>query len=168
MKTESVEYNQDTGDLFKITSKGQKLVVKDINFYGYLRLNYKGKRILAHRLICELMGYDLKNMQVDHINGIRSDNRWCNLRIVSHQENQKNLKQNIRNKSGHTGISWDKKNNKWQVQLTLNKRNMRIGRYNELNDAVIAKRIAYKLAGYHENHGNPKRIGTKEQSPWLC
>jgi len=168
MKTESVEYNQETGELFKINSKGVKSIVSDVNFYGYLRLSYKGKRILAHRLICELMGNDLKDMQVDHINGIRSDNRWCNLRIVSHQENQKNLKQNIRNKSGHTGICWDRKNFKWQVQLIINKKNIKVGRYKELSDAIIAKSIAYKFAGYHENHGDSKRTGTKEQSPWLC
>lgn len=56
---------------------------------GYVRIQVNGKKVLAHRLIAmAFLGLDLESeMTVDHKNGIKSDNRVCNLEIVTLAEN---------------------------------------------------------------------------------
>ncbi|ATE85769.1 HNH homing endonuclease [Shigella phage Sf12] len=57
---------------------------------GYLRVGAKGSYHYVHRIVWEMHNGDIpEGMEIDHINGSRSDNRVENLRIVSHSENQK-------------------------------------------------------------------------------
>lgn len=70
---------------------------------GY-RLVRLGAQFYAHRLIWALVtGEDPGRLQIDHINGDTSDNRWDNLRLVTHSENQKNRKDNFRRGNDSTG-----------------------------------------------------------------
>ena len=59
--------------------------------HGYKRIKYKGKSYRVHRLIADAF---LKNPgnkpTVDHINRDRSDNRVCNLRFATSQEQREN------------------------------------------------------------------------------
>jgi hypothetical protein len=55
---------------------------------GYIHLRVGKTFKLAHRLIWEHVNGPIpKGMSIDHINGVRSDNRIVNLRLVTHQEN---------------------------------------------------------------------------------
>lgn len=77
---------------------------KTINNYyivGWERNNYKNrKRIKLHRYIMNCSN----NMQIDHINRNTLDNRKCNLRIVSQQENANNKGFYKNNTSGYKNI----------------------------------------------------------------
>ena len=57
---------------------------------GYVQLRIKKKSYLAHRLVFLYMIGSFPKNETDHINRIRNDNRWCNLRDVTHFENQHN------------------------------------------------------------------------------
>ena len=60
----------------------------------YRRVWFKGKRYLAHVLICVMMfGAMPQGLVVDHKNGIGHDNRIQNIRIVTQSENVKNRRQ---------------------------------------------------------------------------
>src|SRR5690554_4979750 len=50
---------------------------------GYICLSINRKKLYAHRVAAVLGGLDLGDFQIDHINGVRTDNRLCNLRTVS-------------------------------------------------------------------------------------
>lgn len=67
------------------------------------------KRIKMHRLIMNPPA----NMEVDHIDGNCLNNQRNNLRVVTHAQNQKNLKRPITNTSGYKGVSWSKARQKW-------------------------------------------------------
>ena len=71
---------------------------------------------VAHRLIWKMMT-DCEPEQVDHINGDRSDNRWCNLREATSSQNACNRRLTRSNKSGFKGVSWDRKSEKWRAQI---------------------------------------------------
>jgi len=72
---------------------------------GYLHMVVLGKQYLAHRLAWLYSYGKWPAMYVDHINGIKSDNRLANLRDVSHSENLQNLRQaNFDNRAGLLGV----------------------------------------------------------------
>lgn len=144
----SLEYNKETGKIFR---NGREAGY--INYYGYRVISVNGKRYLAHHLVWFLEFNRFPINQLDHINHNRSDNRIDNLREVSNQENNQNCSRKITNKSGYTGISWDKVNNKWRSSIFYNGKSYNLGRYNLLEDAINARKLANIKFGFHENHG---------------
>ncbi|WP_119775916.1 HNH endonuclease [Dehalobacter sp. MCB1] len=101
----------------------------------YLRSTKFG---LMHRA---LLGAN-SNEFVDHINRNRLDNRKSNLRIVTFQENMNNKSLYKTNSSGHKGVKWNARLDKWQSQITHNKIRVHLGVYDELQDAIAARRTA--------------------------
>ena len=95
--------------------------------------------IRIHRFILDCN----KNDVVDHINGNTLDNRKQNLRICSQQQNTMN-NSNIRsnNTSGYKGVTWDKSKNKWTAQITVNYKNIHLGRYDKIEDAIKERQKA--------------------------
>lgn len=82
---------------------------------GYLRVklgNYAGYMIMLHRVIYEWhFGKIPKGMQIDHINGVNTDNRIENLRCVTKAVNSRNQRMNSRNKTGVNGVRFRNKSN---------------------------------------------------------
>lgn len=75
---------------------------------GYLRVkvgNYASYMLMVHRIIYEWHHGEIpKGMQIDHINGIKTDNRIENLRCVTSAVNSRNVKMSSRNKTGYNGV----------------------------------------------------------------
>lgn len=130
-----------------------KPAITSITEAGYFRGAVKGKQVNAHRIVWAIAHGRWPKGLIDHINGDRQDNRISNLRETDHIGNGQNAKISKANKSGHTGISWCKQQEKWKVQLRDNRRKRTIGRFKELADAVAAKEQAYTEIGFHPNHG---------------
>ncbi len=105
--------------------------------YGYcVRSDNKNKKqIRMHRVIMN----PPDNMVIDHINGNPLDNRRCNLRIVTCQQNQWNQ---IKAK----GYTWHKKTNKWQVRIAINQKNISLGLFDteqEAHNAYLSAKEKY-------------------------
>ena len=84
------KYNPETGELTYKTAYGGRTAgtKKD----GYIRIRHKGHRYRAHRIIWMMMtGEDPQTLNIDHINGDRSDNRWSNLRLATKAQNGANI-----------------------------------------------------------------------------
>jgi hypothetical protein len=110
--------------------------------YKYIVTNEKEddrKIIKMHRLIMNVYDEDIK---IDHIFHNRYDNRKKFLRIASNIENSQNRSLQSNNTSGYTGVWYDKKRNKWVAEIKVNKKKKHIGRFNNLQDAVIARKNA--------------------------
>ena len=102
---------------------------------GYIGLYLKGKFYLAHRVAFCMMTGNWPELQVDHINGCRTDNRWENLREVSGEVNCNNRHwPNKSNKLGVKGVSIYR--GKYRVQKTVNKKQIVIGVFNTLEEAL--------------------------------
>ena len=101
--------------------------------------NGKRSTVLLHRWI---LGVTCSKKQIDHINHQSLDNTRKNLNIVSHGENQQNKQKYKTNKSGHIGVNWSKKANKWSVMLSDNGQKKYIGVFADINEAVAARKKA--------------------------
>ena len=124
---------------------------------GYLRVSirYKGKKkvYLQHRVAWALYHNEWPNDVMDHINGIRTDNRIENLRVVTLTENQRNQAISSKNTSGHMGVCWQKKNKAWRVRISQDAASVDLGNYKDKDEAIRVRKLAEIEYGYHPNHG---------------
>lgn len=70
---------------------------------GYVRATVNTVRTTGHRIIWKLV-YNKEPKQIDHINGIKNDNRLCNLRECNHIQNARNSPLKKGNTSGVAGV----------------------------------------------------------------
>lgn len=93
---------------------------------------------------------------MDHINGIRTDNSFKNLRCVTRSENLKNSSVRSDNKSGTVGVSWAKEKGKWCVRIGTDDGYKNLGYFKDKDLAIKKRKEAEITYGYHKNHGkNP-------------
>jgi hypothetical protein len=103
---------------------------------GYAVGRYEGKRVTMHRLINQTPD----GLQTDHINRNKLDNRKGNLRSVNASQNQHNTGIQRNNSSGYPGVSWKKYCGKWRSQIMVNRKNIQIGYFDNLADAIKARK----------------------------
>ena len=167
---ELFEYNPETG--FVINKHRPIEYFKTKNAYSAFNTHQAGKRAGSvkdsfrrislfkkfypeHRLIWALYykEWPSKKMVIDHINGDPFDNRIDNLRLVTHRENSMNRRLSCNNKSGVIGVHYYSSREQWQAQITSQGKKINLGRFDNFDDAVKARKDAEIKFGFHENHG---------------
>lgn len=80
---------------------------------------------------------------VDHINGNTLDNRRANLRIVTAEENARNLgPSQINSPAGAIGVGWHAGRGKWQASIRVAGKLKHLGLFVDVEAAKAARRIA--------------------------
>jgi hypothetical protein len=123
------------------------------NEHGYRIGRLSGQNFKAHRVVWALVYGAFPVDQIDHINGVRDDNRIENLREVDDTGNGMNQKLHSRNKSGVCGVFYDRHRRRWLASIRVDGRSIHLGRFEIFEDAVSARTAANRLFGFHENHG---------------
>ena len=140
-------YDPKTGKFYKKVN--DKFVEKGnygLNKYGEICLN--STSYLAHRMAWLYFYKEMPNSHIDHINGLKGDNRICNLRLADDSLNMQNvIKANSHSKSGIRGVSFDKRRNKWMCQIKIKDKRINIGRFKTVEEAKEAYLKAKKI--YH-------------------
>ena len=114
------------------------------NKTGYVTIGLQKKVYKAHRLAWLHVHGDWPDGLIDHINGVKSDNRLFNLRVVNETGNSENVRRpNKRNKSGFMGVIWFQ--NKWRANITINKKTKWLGDYTTPEEARAAYLGAKRL-----------------------
>jgi len=128
-------------------------VAGTINSLGYRVIRLHGKLYKAHRLAWLFMTGEFPSDQIDHINHVKDDNRFSNLREVTNTENHRNATMQKNNSSGVTGVSWHKATSKWIVQIHVNGKHIHGGLFGCITAATLARKALEIKHGFHENHG---------------
>jgi hypothetical protein len=140
---ELLRYDRDTGELFWLVRTSNRITVGRVagskHCAGYVQICVDGKMHLAHRLIWLHVHGTWPQFEVDHINGMRSDNRIANLRDIPAAVNMQNMRHaSTRSRSGVLGVSWSAKDEVWVANISLGNRARCIGRFNSIDEAQAA------------------------------
>ncbi len=137
-----LNYNIATGELFWRVNRSNK--IKDSlagsisKKDGYCRVRIDNGSYLAHRLIWLIVGGEWPEGRLDHINRIKSDNRWCNLRECTNSQNLINANISKSNTSGYKGVVLRKNNQKWRSRITVNYKRISLGDFDTKEEAYDA------------------------------
>ena len=117
---------------------------------GYTIIQVGGKKERAHRLAFFYMTGRWPKV-TDHINRVKDDNRWENLREVTQLENCHNRSLNKNNLSGYRGVSFDQVNLYWLANFRYNGKPVLSRKFDCRHRAAIAVNRAMIKQGLTEN-----------------
>lgn len=142
-----LDYDKSTG-LFsrkiKRTNGGSGWKHKD----GYVYIHILGKTYSAHRLAWFFVTGEWPKKDIDHINGVKHDNRIENLRDVDKSINAQNeVRVRKNNPTGLMGVWFRKDRNKWVASIRIHRKSIRLG-------AFLTKEEAHKayIEGKRKHH----------------
>ena len=124
-------YNSKTGFIYNKLNEKIGYLVNGIRNTGYVKIslyfNKKMHQICAHQFAWYWVNKECVE-EIDHINGIRDDNRICNLRSVTRQQNQWN-------RTTAKGYYFFKINQKWKAQIKVKGKVISLGYFNTEEEA---------------------------------
>jgi len=137
-----LHYNPDTGIFTRIVSNSNRVKIKSIaGWYtsnGYIYIDINCTSYSSHRLAWLYMTGNWPEDQIDHINHVRDDNRWLNLRECTNAQNGANAGKPKNNTSGYKGVSWNKGVKKWTAQIMFNYKKIHLGCFTCKHEAAEA------------------------------
>lgn len=147
------EYVHYDNYVMGITAKGETFLidtddykkVKGISWHsdgkGHICGFIGKKQVFMHRVIMDALDNELL---IDHINHCGTDNRKENLRLVTSAQNNMNHNPQKNTESGRVGVTWSRDKSKWRATIGCNGKNVALGYYKNLNDAIEARIKAEK------------------------
>ena len=154
-----LRYEPATGKFFWLVARPRKTRAGDpaghVNKKGYIEIRYNHITYRAHRIAWYLhTGEDPHPLTIDHINGDRSDNKMCNLRLATQGQNSKNQRKRKHTKSQYKGAHWREKSGKWQSQIRVDGKSIHLGYFCDDYEAHLAYcAAAARLHGEFANFG---------------
>lgn len=148
-----VSYNPETGLFIWLAAKSNRCKAGSIagckTFYGYSTISVNTIRYPAHRLAWLYMTGKFPTEKIDHINGIRDDNRFCNLREATNKQNLQNIRKPHKdNRTGFLGV-WEHIPGSFRARIMTNGKTTHIGCYKtpeEAHNAYLnAKRVNHEF-----------------------
>ena len=128
------------------------LEVGSVTGSGYMQFSLLGKQALyVHRVIWLWMTGKWPS-EIDHRDRDRQNNRWSNLREVTHVENGHNMRMNRNNTTGITGV-YRKKSGKFWSDIYVDGQWFNVGTFDTLEQAAAARKVAECKYGFHVGHG---------------
>lgn len=152
---ELVTYDPNTGEFTRNIRISNKINIGDkagwLSKEGYIRLRLEGKSYSAHRVAWFYMIGEWPKHEIDHIDTIKTNNKWNNLREATHQENCRNIGLRKNNKTGIKGIH--QKGSKFRATIQTINGPKHLGYFTTKEEAAIAhNKAANKLHGNFTHH----------------
>jgi len=168
---EIIDYNWivecEFGDDTQANKEGKKFYIDWSDYSRFVaghrfRINNKGyvmysstKDGLHNKLLHRMIMNCPEDMMIDHIDHNPLNNSRSNLRICTNQQNQMNSGKSKNNKSGVIGVHWNKANEKWRAQITLNNKQIHLGLFDNFEEVCkVRKEAEIKYFGDFRNKEN--------------
>lgn len=142
---ELLTYDPQTGLFHWKVANGPRVkagaVAGTRNHQGYRRIQLDGLIYAAHRLAFLYMEGAFPPDMVDHINGVRDDNRWCNLRHATRSENNANAKLRRDSTTGAKGV-YKRRSGRFSARVRYQGQEYALGTF----DTIVEASAAYERA----------------------
>ncbi len=137
---------------------------------GYRAIGVCGRCYPEARLAWLYVTGQWPTAQVDHINRVRDDNRFINLRDATQSQNNANVGLRKDNTSGYVGVGWSPTLQKWRAYITIHKKLITLGHFNTPEEASAVRGakhralypdlppIDYTLTGYSQESAWKSRL----------
>lgn len=142
-----LDYDPASGKFFRKQRSGTAHigdVAGWVEPHGYIKISVAGKKYYAHRCAFLFMNGVWPAGVIDHIDGVRANNSWGNLREVSHSVNLQNLKcARSDNKTGLLGVCFHKGARKFTAAIFVEGKSQYLGLFDSAqaaSDAYVAKK----------------------------
>lgn len=122
------------------------------NNRGYYSLRFRHLRVSSHRFAW-FLAYGEWPGAIDHINGDKRDNRLVNLRDVDQTTNRMNQRRRSDNRSGVTGVFFNKARGMWVAEICVSGRRRHLGRFASRDEAVRVRLATQEVMGFSPHHG---------------
>lgn len=156
---ELLSYDPDSGIFLWRVSPSKPVRSGSVAGYcttnGYRRIRVDKRPYRAHRIAWLIVNGAWPPDQIDHINGRRDDNRICNLRLATHQDNNRNQRKPDSNTSGVVGVYWNKRRQKWNAYIKVDRKLLDLGCFTNISDATQARMVAERKYEFDPLHGAP-------------
>ena len=124
-----------------------RILKNSLSQHGYhvvgLALNKKIKTHYIHQLVArEWVSNPEGKRCVDHVDGVKTNNNWENLRYATHSENSRNMKRHTDGSSIYKGVAYNKALNKWKAQIHQNGKAKHLGVFVNEREAAEAYNAA--------------------------
>ena len=143
---EAFSYNKRTGVLtWRIKRRGHIKIgdaVGCLKRNGYLMTCLDGNPVMVHRVIWLHVTGVWPVGDIDHKNRKPADNRWVNLRDVSHSLNGHNTALRKHNTSGFKGVDWCKREQLWRARINVESVSHPLGYFKHKSQAIAARKAA--------------------------
>lgn len=145
---ELLEYSPETGIFrWKVGLCGRPAGhVAGSKCRGYVRIEIDGVCVRAHRLAWLWVHGCYPSNFIDHINGVRNDNRIANLREATKSQNAANQGVMVTNELGIKGVRWRPKDHLYAATIYVNGKNRHLGSFKTSDEAHQAYCEAAKAA----------------------
>lgn len=124
--------------------KGRGSDAGSATYAGYRRIQIDGVAHHSHRLAWLYVTGRWPSHVIDHINGIRNDNRFCNLREATPQQNSRNKRVARKSASGFKGVYWHKGHGSWCAEIWVSGVKRHLGYFDNSENAAGAYQAAEK------------------------
>jgi len=131
--SEYLAYDPETGVFTRLKTSGPKKAGDRVGVVnaGYLQIGVCGRRMRGHQFAW-LLTYGYIPKTIDHLNGNGLDNRLCNLREVTQQQNIHNHRKPPKhNTSGFLGVSYYKAGKKFSAHINLDGKKIHLGYFDD-------------------------------------
>jgi hypothetical protein len=155
-----IHYNPDTGVFTRIgfidrwgNYNHKNFTLDKTSKEGYIIIRIFNKAYKAHRLAyLYVYGVELEDdIEVDHIDGNRSNNRFDNLRFVTRSVNMKNKSLYSNSSTGVIGVC--KFGHRYRARINIDGKRISLGLYDTIEEAAHVRAQFEKDLNYHSNHG---------------
>jgi|SRR5579859_3771226 len=154
-------YDPNTGEIRNKSNRSNRSraveLSGDFGDRGYQRVGINGKNFYGHRIAWCMMTGEWPDKFIDHIDGVKSNNKWSNLRLATKSQNGANIGKYSRNNGGtskYKGVFRSKGKRLWVASITKNGKITRIGCFHTEEEAHAAY-----VQKAQEVHGEFARAG---------
>ena len=143
---ELLHYESNTGIFtWRVSRRGTKGIHKQagtLHRSGYRYVFAFGHKLAEHRLAWLYLYGALPPNEIDHLNGVKDDNRASNIRLATRRENLQNIRTNKVGVSGEIGVVWHKAADKWAANIKVDGKVKHLGVFSDVQAAAKARSCA--------------------------